>query len=177
MATFVVMDGACARHEGSSLLQARIIQSTYPGSHVATVSAVQDVFGAEVRFLTRVDDTAVFTGQSPQMDEMIRRSNVYFTALALKPMFQVESFRLRIFDYFTDVINGMTAEHLLAMEIVAKDFMRSGLIDQVYLDCGEVNCTAMAEDAIREFDLDAGTDAPVWQWAFEMSQWWDSLGA
>lgn len=173
MATFIVMDGACARHEGSSLLQARIIQSTYPGSHV--VSA--DVFGAEVRGLTRVDDTAVFTGQSPQMDEMVRRSNVYFTALALKPMFQIESYRLRCYDYFTDVISGMTADHLLAIELAVKGFMRSGLVDQVYMTDGEVNCTAMAEDAIREFDLDASKDAPVWTWAFEMGQWWESLGA
>src|SRR5437016_5930233 len=93
--TFCVIDGSILYFRSSSLLQARLVQATIPDAVV-----VDDT-------LKPVNDTVVFVGHSPQIDEMIKRSNVYFTQLALKPLFQVESYRLRAYDYFTDVIDAM----------------------------------------------------------------------
>jgi hypothetical protein len=56
-------------------------------------------------------------------------------------------------------------------QIAVKEFMKAGLVDQAYQ-----SCTEMAEDAANQFGLSTDEGAEVWEWAFDVMSWWDSLG-
>lgn len=53
-------------------------------------------------------------------------------------------------------------------QIKVKRWMRIHLSEYVD-ECGELDCTKLAEDAAQEFDLYEGDDCDIPEWVFEAS--------
>jgi len=55
-------------------------------------------------------------------------------------------------------------------------YMWALVLDGQHIDCGEVNHTLLAEDALRHFEplgLDDGPEADVWDWAAQIAAKYD----
>jgi len=61
------------------------------------------------------------------------------------------------------------------MKNIYKFRVKSHMVDRVrageFIDCGEVQCTQLAEEAQHAFNDYDNED--FFQWAFEVAQWWE----
>ncbi len=68
------------------------------------------------------------------------------------------------------------AIHAKNTESTVKRYMWDLVLDGQHIDCGEVNCTLLAEDALMEYEalgLDDSPEADIWDWAAQIAVKYD----